>query len=367
MRTIILGISCLLEIIFIVFCISNKSNHTPAGYCCILGGVALLVATVILMLFPKYELPKPTGEYVVGTFTITYVDKNRLETYSNQKENRWLNVKFWYPEEMDKENYGESPLIVFSHGTFGMKESNVALYEELASHGYVVCAIDHTYQCFKTKDKKGKKIPMSSSFRSETMKENAKKNKEQSYEYYQKWMSVRTGDMNFVIDTILSNAKIDEGEYVYQLVDPSAIGVMGHSMGGSAAAGVGRDREDVKAVVVLEAPYMCDIIGVKDNTFLWKEEPYPVPVLNVYSDSSWKNLSKWTQYEENYKMLSDDRVVEEHIYIQGAGHMTLTDLAYSCPPLTLVFGQDITLNVDKTVRKLNSSILQFFDRYLKNY
>jgi len=192
----------------------------------------------------------------VGTFTTTYTDKNRLETYSNQKENRWLNVKFWYPEEMEKENYGESPLIVFSHGTFGVKESNVALYEELASHGYVVCSIDHTYQCFETKDKKGKKIPMSSTFRSETMKENAKKNKEQSYEYYQKWMSVRTGDMNFVIDTVVSNAKEDESEYVYQLVDPSAIGVMGHSMGGSAAAGVGRMRDDVKAVVVLEAPYI---------------------------------------------------------------------------------------------------------------
>ena len=64
-------------------------------------------------------------------------------------------------------------------------------------------------------------------------------------------------------------------------------------------------------------------------------------------------------------MLTDDRVVEEHIYIKGAGHMTLTDLVYSCPPLTLVFGQDITLNVDKTVIKMNSSILQFFDSYLK--
>ncbi|WP_455717961.1 hypothetical protein [Anaerosporobacter sp.] len=110
---------------------------------------------------------------------------------------------------------------------------------------------------------------------------------------------------------------------------------------------------------------MCDIIGVKDNAFVWNEEPYPVPVLNVYSDSSWKNLGNWSQYEENYKMLTDESVVEEHIYMKGAGHMTLTDLAYSCPPLTLVFGQDITLNVNKTVRKMNSSILQFFDTYLR--
>ena len=82
MRTIFLGICSLLEIILIVFCITNKSNHTPAGYCCIFGGIALLVSTIILMLYPKYELPKPTGQYVVGTFTTTYTDPDRLETYT---------------------------------------------------------------------------------------------------------------------------------------------------------------------------------------------------------------------------------------------------------------------------------------------
>jgi len=35
---------------------------------------------------------------------------------------------------------------------------------------------------------------------------------------------------------------------------------------------------------------MCDIIGVEDGEFVWNEDTYPIPVLNIYSDSSWSHL-----------------------------------------------------------------------------
>lgn len=67
---------------------------------------------------------------------------------------------------------------------------------------------------------------------------------------------------------------------------------------------------------------MCDIIGVKDNKFQWIEEPYPIPVLNFYTDSSWNHLNDWFQYEENYRLLEEEEATEFHIYLKGAGHFT---------------------------------------------
>jgi len=58
-----------------------------------------------------------------------------------------VNVGFWYP----KETAGTYPLLFFSHGTFGIKDSNNSAFEELASHGYVVCSVDHPGHSFYTK------------------------------------------------------------------------------------------------------------------------------------------------------------------------------------------------------------------------
>jgi len=95
-------------------------------------------------------------------------------------------------------------------------------------------------------------------------------------------MGIRMGDINFVIDHILAETKSSNIDRVYELIDTAEIGVMGHSLGGSAALGIGRMRGDVSAVIALESPFMYDIEGVKDGEFVFINEEYPVPVLNVY-------------------------------------------------------------------------------------
>ncbi|MDL1944687.1 hypothetical protein FBQ99_20355 [Chloroflexi bacterium CFX2] len=116
---------------------------------------------------------------------------------------------------------------------------------------------------------------------------------QQSYEYYQKWLGIRTDDINFVMDAILEKASNNAGG-VYSLVDVERIGVMGHSLGGSAALGVPRQRDDIDAVIALESPFLYDIVGVANDEFIFTNESYPVPVLNVYSDASWSHLSMYT-------------------------------------------------------------------------
>lgn len=318
--------------------------------------------TLPAILFPQYKPIPTTGDYQVATATYTYTDKSRIETYTDKGENRKLNVEMWYPENAT----GTYPLVVFSHGGFGIKSSNESLYNELASHGYVVCAIDHTYQCFSTTDQDGHTIYMDKGYMHECEVENARANPQQSYEFYQKWMNIRTGDINFVIDTILAGASQPNADQAYKLVDSTKIGVMGHSMGGSAALGIGRMRADVSAVIALESPFMCDIQGVKDGEFIFNDKPYPVPVLNVYSDGTWGILADRPQYAENAALLSGANPTAFNVHITGVGHLTLTDLALTTPILTnLLNGKISTTSTLYCLKTINKITLEFFDCYLK--
>ncbi|MCX7774026.1 MAG: alpha/beta hydrolase [Clostridia bacterium] len=328
----------------------------------ILISLSFSIVMIPALIFPQYNDLPVTGSYRVETKSFTYTDNNRIETYSRSGDNRRLTVQYWYPENAE----GTFPLIVFSHGSFGIRTSNLSLFRELASHGYVVCSIDHTYQCFFTTDTEGKTTLMSSSYMNEVSNEDAHSNKEQSFQYYWKWMSIRTGDINFVIDRILGEANKAEADKPYCLIKGGRIGVMGHSLGGSAALGVGRNRSDVGAVMALESPYLSDITGVENGQFVWKSQKYPIPVLNIYSDSSWPYLSEWPQYVENAAMLSNNSPDVHNVYIKGAGHLTLTDLALTSPFLTRMLNRkNTTINTEYCLKTLNRIALQFFDYYLK--
>lgn len=326
--------------------------------------VLIFMFTLPAIIFPQYNEMKPTGKYQVDTTTYTYTDTKRVETYTNTDKNRELNVEMWYPKNVDK----TYPLIVFSHGSLGIKSSNESLYNELASHGYVVCSIDHTYQCFFTTNKDGHTTYLDMGYSNELNKEDSLSDKQQSYEYYQKWMKIRTDDINFVIDNILAEAKNNVADTVYKLVDTSKIGVMGHSLGGSAALGIGRMRDDVGAVIALEAPFMCDIKGVKDDEFVFTNEKYPVPVLNVYSDQGWGILNVRPQYAENYALLSNTNTnaTAFNVHIRGVGHLSLTDFALTSPILTrIINGKKSTTDTQYCLKTINKITLEFFDSYLK--
>lgn len=324
--------------------------------------ILIFIVTLPAILFPQYKDIKPTGKYQVATAYYTYTDKNRIETYTNTGEKRKLNVEFWYP----KNAHGTYPLIVFSHGALGIKTSNETLYDELASHGYVICSIDHTYQAIYTTDSNGKTIMADSGYKKELNEEDAHNKKQQSYELYQKWMKIRTGDINFVMDYILGQSKNSHSNKMYKLVDGTKIGVMGHSLGGSAVLGIGRMRKDVSAVISLEAPFMCDIEGVKNNKFVFNNASYPVPVLNVYSDTSWGHLGDWPQYLENYKLLSNINPKAFNVHITGVGHFGLTDFSLTSPILTDIFDGHIQKkSTTDCLKIINKVCLQFFDCYLK--
>lgn len=345
----------------------NKAFRVRRAVLKAAGMTALFFAASIpALVFPQYEPLGTTGKYQVAAAGDTYTDTTRIEVYSADNAYRTLNVAFWYPDAPEDSLSGACPLIVFSHGSLGIKTSNASLYNELASHGYVVCSIDHTYQCLYTTGTNGHTTLIDGGYVRELRAEDAKTNKRQSFEYYKKWMEIRTGDISFVIDRILGESKKHDAAPVFRLIDGGKLGVIGHSLGGAAALGMGRIREDIGAVIALEAPFMYDITGVEGDAFLWNGDGYPVPVLNIYSDAAWSRLGEWPQYAANFALLSDTAPDAYNVYIKGAGHLDLTDLALTSPFLTKVLNGGYSADDSRyCLNTLSRICLEFFDCFLK--
>lgn len=321
----------------------------------------IVFITCAVVLFPNLNSIKTTGEYSYTSSVLELTDTSRIENYKSDGSPRKLSLLVYYPDVNKIEN-NSCPLIVFSHGGISTKTSNLSLYKELASHGYVVASIEHTYHALST-EIEGKKIYIDSGFMKELNTEDSHSDTENSYECFQKWMKLRTDDINFVIDTFIEKAA-NENNSLYSLIDANSIGVAGHSLGGSAALGVARQRDDIKAVIALESPYMCDITGVEGSEFTWNTNPYPCAVMNVYSDSGYPLIESDNKYVQNKGYLYNNGNVE-YYYIEGSNHYTLTDLVRTSPILCALLGGGYEKSGYDTLEFINQKSLVFFDKYLK--
>ncbi len=161
------------------------------------AGLAALAAAVILT-FPITPLPKPSGPHPVGVRSFELDDASRPGVFSARPgEPRRLLVRVWYPagdvkglkrrpyyssaeahstaESVGKmfgfppftthqrhvatNSYEDAPLlpdsqalpvIFYSHGYTSHLGQNTVLMEHLASHGYVVFSVQHTYDSTTT-------------------------------------------------------------------------------------------------------------------------------------------------------------------------------------------------------------------------
>lgn len=338
-----------------------EPRHRPvARFLGVLLAFALASAPAIL--FPQYQPLQATGPHSVARLVAHLTDESRAEAFAEDGRARQLAVEYWYPETSD----GAFPLVVFSHGATGVRSSNESLFEELASHGYVVASIDHTYHALYTTDAEGRTIRIDSGFLADLRKEDAKNDPAGSLESYRAWMGLRTADIAYLIDHVRDATEVSDAAAPFSLADVGRIAVMGHSLGGSAAMGIGRERVDVDAVITLEAPFMTEIIRVDDGRFVWNDAPYPTPLLNVYSDSSWSHLDEWPQYAQNQRQLASPDPDVYSVHMAGLGHLGLTDFSLTSPLLTrMLDGVPSERSATENLAALNELCLRFLDSCLK--
>ena len=311
----------------------------------------------LAVVFPQYRQPEVTGNLKVATAKYTWTDETRIETFTNTGENRNLTVEFWYPDEVN-EKY---PLVVFSHGAFGFSGSNYSTFEELASNGYVVASIGHTYHAFYTQETNGKVKIVNFNFLNTVMSE---KTDEEAFKYSMEWLKLRLDDVNFVLDRIQNEANKDKTG-LFSLIDTEKIGLMGHSLGGASSAQLGRDRKDIDAVIVLDGTMFGEKLAFENGKVILNEAPYPVPLLNIYAEDHYNNAMEFVGPDYDNFYASENAVCAYEVTLKNAGHLNFTDLPLFSPLLAKVLG---TGSVDSRycIEITNKLVKEFFDCYLKN-
>jgi dienelactone hydrolase len=124
---------------------------------------------------------------------------------------------------------GTYPLIIFSHASGGGRRGATFLCTHLSSHGYVVAALDHSEMVAAELARRDDETDEQKTARAEA------------------WIANRVPDIRFLLDHVLDDAAWDsEAE-----LDPTRIGIVGHSFGGwTALAATGVVRR-IGAVVAL--------------------------------------------------------------------------------------------------------------------
>ncbi|AZG71453.1 alpha/beta hydrolase family protein [Shewanella livingstonensis] len=190
---------------------------------------------------PKEALPElaQTGIYQVGVKTVNLINKKQFNPSTQTLTDRKLTVEVWYPTNKTpnikpKAVYRNEtrlglpfilqgnatrnaevvnltgqpfPLIVLSHGYTGYRTIMFYLAEHLASHGYVVAAIDHTDSTNADVDMVN--APFSGFFST---------------------LLNRSRDQQFTLDYFT-----DADNFVSSIIDTKRAGLIGYSMGGYGA------------------------------------------------------------------------------------------------------------------------------------
>jgi dienelactone hydrolase len=339
--------------------------------------IAVLVPTVIL---PFKSLPEPTGKFDVGTVTCDLTDKTRAESFSSEPgKSREIAVQFWYPTDTgssrpekdiinapvsaEQKNY---PVLIFSHGAFGMRMSNASSFRELASHGYIVASIDHTYHSFYTSFPDGRSVPVNMEFLNEAVgASNGDIPAKETFDITHSWLKLRTADIEFVIDSLKSGELGTEGQLLDGHMNLEKIGLFGHSLGGAASAQVARERDEVSAAIVIDGTMIGDITGLdSNNKDVVTDEPFKKPIMLMYNSSYLTPEGKASSYLPNVNAFNNAEDAAYSLCIKDSGHLNFTDLPRISPFLSGMLGVG-TVDSYECLKTVNDYTLAFFDRHLK--
>ena len=358
--------------------------------------ILLAVSTALPILLPVPKIAAPSGQFEVGTTIYEFTDAARKELYSGKDEPRRFMVQVWYPAEVTStaqhaqwmpepkiyapaiasflgmpsffldhlslsaspayldvplaETSEPYPVILFSHGWRGFNAQNTGQAVELASHGYVVIATQHTYGAVITVFPDGT-VALNNP---KALPENAD---DPNYEIVaRKLVNQWAQDMAFVLDQFQGFDE-DAGSLFFQKLDMERIGVYGHSTGGGAAIQFCGTDSRCKAVLGMD-PFMRPVsVEVIENGL-------SQPAFFMFSQG-WADLvdSKNNQlFNQFYPNVSNSKGA---ISIDGTKHYDFSDLPL-LSPIAPQLGLKGPLSGKRVTEIVNAYLIDFFEMTLSN-
>lgn len=390
-------------------------THSPrltflrvVGYLAVL--LLIVVGWILPMALPVFSLPEPRGPYNVGSELVyEKTDLDEIIT-KDPTDKRELLYKIWYPSEanvsgmkgelyVDKGsragfatkyglapsmlNYldyvktyvypyipvakGQFPVLIFSHGYGSKATGYYSLLTELASHGYIIINMNHTYESLGVTFPDGRikyfdyefqrEISLHSMAVVEPLIEAFKTGlsfeerhpivREAVKQYFEGRIQDRwADDMIFTMNQLekWNSEGVLEGK-----LNLDKIGVFGHSVGGGSAGNVAMKDSRIKAAANLDGIQWGNMIDTL----------YHIPYLYVSAD--------WPAEHED---------VNSHIYINKSsdyfyetkllqsGHPNFMDIPFMIPVKSLAGTGNIDPYLGMEI--VTDLVTSFFDRYLKN-
>lgn len=210
-------------------------------------------------------LPQPMGPYGVGTKNIEFKDPTRTQLRSNETR-RWMGTVYYPTAKSDHTSpympgtvlggnvlgYAipnaqviqnqKFPVVLFFPGRGGERQGYSILCEALASHGYMVMAMDHPYGANFVKFPDGTKIVL-------TLKDLlfVPRDRDYRYRYDDELIEAALKDTDFVLDHFQVFGDLSRA------CDQQNIILMGHSLGGNIAHIKGFADKRIKAIVDIDS------------------------------------------------------------------------------------------------------------------
>lgn len=374
----------------------------------IIGILILLTLSVSLpSALPVFEIPEASGPYTVGTMDMLLELEREEVITADTEDTRNLMIKVWYPSkekgvEMDPyvdlagrngfaNKYGllpsmlnyldkvetnvfrniqvadeTFPVLIFSHGYNSKANGYYALLKELVSQGYIIFAINHTYESTGSTFPDGRLIyfdyeyarqiqtntwsvmePVIEAFKSDLSFEDR-------HPIVQKGLTtyfVRDMVERWAQDMVDVVNKLDEWNnsgFLKGKLDMSNVGTFGHSRGGGPAGETLLMDSRIKAAANIDGVQwgqIVDTIFQKPFLFLSADWPEEHEDLNEHA---YINKSTSVFYEGT---------------IRESGHSNFMDIPFMIPlrALSLAGNIDPHLSMEITTKVITS----FFDKHLK--
>ncbi|MBF9073584.1 alpha/beta hydrolase family protein [Streptacidiphilus fuscans] len=322
-------------------------------------------------------LPRPTGPHAVGVETLHLVDRDRPDPWVPSAGPRQLMVSMYYPartgtgrpapymttEEarlfLDMEGVGSAfpaqaladtrtyaftdarpehgryPLVVLSPG-FGLpRQTLTGLAVDLASRGYVVALVDHTYEDSGTTFPDGQTLGCATCGANGPAPEKI----EQS----------RAEDVSFVLDELTS--RHPAWQYA-QLIDRKRIGMAGHSLGGASVIPTMAADQRVRAGADLDGRFFVPVpaggLGGRPVLLFGNPVNHAVGGDEPSWADDWPNLGGWKRW----------------LTVTGSDHVNFTDVPVLADEAGIP-GVDGSIPSVRAEQLTRDYVAAFFDEQLK--
>jgi predicted dienelactone hydrolase len=351
------------------------------------------LAVLLPWLIPVFTLPNPGGSYSVGTETFHWVDSSRMEWFTDENPNdvREIIVQVWYPAfknaKMNPEPYLDfidlraktlagagaipeffpshlnhiytnsfknipiiksdqlMPVVIFSHGITGTRHLHQAMYEFLVSRGFIVLALDHSFDANLTIFPDGHLADYRSNITGHPDSLNVRTMQ----------MNTRVADISFILDQL---DKIQSGKIESQInakIDLEMVAVGGHSYGGSTATVVSQRDNRIKACFSLDSW----ISPIPQETI---DDGIHIPFLFM-GRPTWDGSDYPGNYPRLDSLMAHSSNPKYRLIIKGTKHLDYSDIPLFSPIIGYVL--DVGSNpAALTVSLINELVHGFLVKHL---